>query len=133
MGEEYSLGVGGGAGGVGNIGVVAGLYGCDALFELGKAGLQEFFAHAAELAHIHFAFLQGKVVQHYDLFDCRALADDAAHFVDLAFGSDDEAGVGVVDTESEVEVRLQLEGEGHVGATGVQDAQFTEYPFVASF
>ena len=131
--QKDALGIGGRAGGVGNVGVIAGLHGSDAIFEVLQIGLDVFLTHLAQLAEIHFALLQGKVVQHYHLLDGGALADDAAHFVNLALGSYDVAGIGMVDTEGKVVIRLELEGEGYVHTAGVENSQLTEYPFVAAF
>ena len=106
--EKDALGIGGGAGSVAYVGIVVGTYGSDAPLEFPGIVFHELETHFTQLANVHFAFLKGNIVQHYDFAHARAGADDAADLVKFHLGSHHVNAVGVVDAEIEVVVGFKL-------------------------
>ena len=133
VGQQYSLGVGGGAGGVADVGVVVGSHRGDALLKLVRMRGGVFDTCLTDVVKIYFILLERNSVHHDDLLDCGAAVNDPADLLYLALGSHDEARVGMIDAEQQILVGFQLEGKRHVHSSGVEDAELGEDPLVTPF
>ena len=133
MGEQDALRVGGGAGGIADVGVIVRAHGSYALLKFRSTVLDELLSHSVYVLEVHLIVLQLDVVDHYDLLDRRAPVDDPAHLGNLALGRYHEAGIRMVDAEEQVLVGLKLERKRHIDSAGVENSELTENPLVAAF
>ena len=137
VGEEDALGVGRGAGGVGDVGIVVRADGFVPGLELVPVGLQELVTHLLDFAHADFLGLQavvveGGVVKDDDLFHGGAFRQDGADLGQVVAGDQNPLGFGMVDAEHQVFPFSQVHGEGNVGGAGVHGTQFGENPHGAA-
>ncbi len=135
--QENTLGVGRGAGGVGDIGIVVRADGFVAGHKLVPVGIQELVTHLLDFAHADFLGLQavvveGGVVKDDDLLHRGAFRQDGPDFGQVVAGDQNPLGLGVVDAEDEVFSFSQVHGEGDIGGAGVHGTQFGENPHGAA-
>ena len=133
VGQQDALRVGGGAGGVADVGVVVGAHALVAGHELGLVLREERVAHLLDLGHADLLVLQlliieGRVVEDDDLLHVGALREDLADLRQEVAGHEDPLGLGMRDAEDQVGVRTEVDGEGHVGGAGVQGSELGEDP-----
>ena len=126
--KENTLRVSCGTGGVADVGVVVRTYGGHSLLYCARVLFHVLEAHLAQGLEAHLALLQFDVIHHDDLLDCRALADYAANLVDFHLGSHDEAGIRVVDTETQVVIGFELIGKRNVDTARKENSKFCDNP-----
>ena len=132
VGQQDTLRVCRGAGGVGDIGIVIWLHRLVSLYE-GFGCLSKEVAptlHYLFTTHLLLAVLF-YWVKHDDTTHIGTVGKYLANLGQLLLRGDDEAGIGVLNTEEQIARLGQLNAERHIHRTGIEDTQLRSNPKVA--